>query len=401
MIVNNYTNWTLIKFSALLSFFITLNYMLWSINSLEIIKSINFIFLMLTFFYFFISYKFNDYWIVKIIIILLLIISLGSPTISWDARSIYIFSAKRLFYDSDLYIFLDNYFALGMNAFPKLPSTLSATFAQLLGLWNETFPKTTNIILCLPPILFLISFFKNRIFVLIFIFLILMLAGKLLVNGLMDGILSLYFVASIMTVYKISSTNKNSEKNIFYLILFLFFIILSLCKNEGTVMIFIILLSTLVVDLLYEKKINFKIFIITFLSLIPILFWKYLMVKNNITTEFIQYDPINRVLGRITNLEDIITILLFLIKNEKLIFSLFVFTFFSYKNSKEYKKLIFFVSLISVIYFSVLIGSFLLTPKDLFWQLTASSTRIFIPIAMLLTYFSIFFASKILLSNLK
>ena len=107
MNVNNYTNWNLVKFSALLSFFIIFNYFLWSINSPEIIKSINFIFLILTFFYFFISYRFNYYWELKVIIILLLLISLGSPTISWDTRSIYIFSAKRLFYESDLYVFLD------------------------------------------------------------------------------------------------------------------------------------------------------------------------------------------------------------------------------------------------------------------------------------------------------
>ena len=120
MNVNNYKNLNLIKYTAVLSFLIFFNYFLWSINSWEIIKSINFIFLLCVFFYFFISKKYNNYWYLKITIILLLLICLGSPTISWDARSIYLFSAKRLFYESNLYISLDNYFAVGMNAFPKL-----------------------------------------------------------------------------------------------------------------------------------------------------------------------------------------------------------------------------------------------------------------------------------------
>ena len=217
MNVNSYNDLNLIKYTAVLSFLIFFNYFLWSVNSWEIIKSINFIFLLFVFFYFFISKKYNNYWFLKIIIILLLLISLGSPTISWDARSIYLFSAKRLFYESNLYVFLDNYFAVGMNAFPKLPATLSATFAQLIGSWNEIFPKSTNIIIIFPPILFLISSFKNRLFTLVWLFLMLLFSGKLFVNGLIDGIIALYFTASTLIVYKILSQKYEEENKIFYL----------------------------------------------------------------------------------------------------------------------------------------------------------------------------------------
>jgi len=394
MNVNNYNDLNLIKYAAVLSFFIFFNYFLWSVNSWEIIKSINFIFLLFVFFYFFISKKYNDYWFLKIIIILLLIISLGSPTISWDARSIYLFSAKRLFYESNLYVFLDNYFAVGMNAFPKLPATLSATFAQLVGSWNEIFPKSTNIIIIFPPILFLISSFKNKLFVLIWLFLMLLFSGKLFVNGLMDGIVAMYFAASVLIVYKILSQKHEEESKIFYLILFLFFAILSLSKNEGIIIVLVILFSGTLISITYEKKINYKLWLITFISLMPVLFWKYLIIKNNIITEFIQYDPINRMVSRATNTEDVFNIIMYIIKNEKLVFSLIIFTLFAYKKFEINKKLIFFVLMNFLLYFSILIGSFLLTPKDLLWQLAASSTRIYIPIVLLLTYFSIFLAEK-------
>ena len=245
MNVNSYKDLNLIKYTAALSFLIFFNYFLWSINSWEIVKSINFLLLLSVFFYFFISKKYNDYWFLKIIIILLLLICLGSPTTAWDARSIYLFSAKRLFYESNLYIFFDNYFAVGMNAFPKLPATLSATFAQLIGFWNEIFPKSTNVIVILPPILFLISFFKKKLLMLIWLFLMLLFSGKLLISGLMDGIIALYFVGSILAVYQISCTKNEGEKKIFYLILFLFFTILSLCKNEGAVFVLVILFSVI------------------------------------------------------------------------------------------------------------------------------------------------------------
>ena len=394
MNVNNYKDLDLIKYTAVLSFLIFFNYFLWSINSWEIIKSINFIFLLFVFFYFFISKKYNNYWYLKITIILLLLICLGSPTISWDARSIYLFSAKRLFYESNLYISLDNYFAVGMNAFPKLPATLSATFAQLIGAWNEVFPKSTNVIIIFPPILFLISSFKNKLFALVWLFLMLLFSGKLLVNGLMDGIIALYFVASVLIVYKIASEKYEKENKIFYLILFLFFSTLSLSKNEGIVIVLVILLSSFLIDGIYKKKINHKLWLTTVVSLVPILFWKYLIIRNNIITEFIQYDPVSRIVTRITNVEDVLNIILYIIKNEKLIFSLIIFIFFAYKRFEINKKLIFFVLIIFLLYFSILIGSFLLTPKDLLWQLAASSTRIYIPLVLLLSYFSIFLAEK-------
>ena len=74
MNVNSYKDLNLIKYTAALSFLIFFNYFLWSINSWEIVKSINFLLLLSVFFYFFIYKKYNDYWFLKIIIILLLLI---------------------------------------------------------------------------------------------------------------------------------------------------------------------------------------------------------------------------------------------------------------------------------------------------------------------------------------
>ena len=394
MNVNSYKDLKLIKYSAVLSFFIFFNYVLWSINAPEIVRSINFAIIILIFFNFFISTSYNEYWYVKITIFLLLLASLGAPTITWDGRSIYLFAAKRLFFESNIYIFFDNYFPDGMNSFPKLPATLSASFAQLLGTWNEIFPKTTNIVIILPPILFLLSFLKEKIFKIIAFSLLLFFSGKLWVNGLMDGIIALYFVASAMAIYQITLIKNENENKIFYLMLFLFFSILSLCKNEGMVIVFVIIFSTTAINLFYEKKINYKLWLVTLVSLIPIFFWKYLVIKNNIITEFVQYDPLDRVFHRVTNPNDIWNIILYIVKNEKLIISLALFIFCSYKKININNRLILFISLNFLLYFLILIGSFLLTPKDLLWQLSASSTRIYISLILLLSYFSILLIQK-------
>ena len=174
----------------------------------------------------------------------------------------------------------------------------------------------------------------------------------------------------------------------------LFFSILSLCKNEGMVIVFVIIFSTTAINLFYEKKINYKLWLITLVSLIPIFFWKYLVIKNNIITEFVQYDPLDRVFHRVTNPNDIWNIILYIVKNEKLIISLALFIFCSYKKININNRLILFISLNFLLYFLILIGSFLLTPKDLLWQLSASSTRIYISLILLLSYFSILLIQK-------
>ena len=97
---------------------------------------------------------------------------------------------------------------------PKLAATLSATFAQLLGFWNDIFPKSTNVIIIFSPIIFLISFFKDKVLILLWLFLMLFFSGKLSINGLMDGMLALYFVASVLIVHKISITKTEREKKL-------------------------------------------------------------------------------------------------------------------------------------------------------------------------------------------
>ena len=401
MNVNNYTNLDLIKYSLVLSLLIFLNYFLWSINSWEIIRSINFLFLLGVFTFFFISKKFNTYWYVRAILLLLLIICLGSPTIANDARTFFIFPVKILYYESDLYFRLnhnlsfinyDNHnFLDAVFSRPKLAASLSATFAQLLGTWNVIFPKSTNVILILPPTLFLISFLKDKFLILLWLFLMLFFSGKLFTNGLMDGILALYFVAGVFIVYKISLTSDEFESKLLYFLMFLFFVILSLIKHEGGVMVLSILFSSVFIEIIYKRKINFKFIAIVLCSLCPLTFWRYLFLSNNSKMEFLSYgNPVNRFFERITNLDDIITVLSYIIINEKLVISIIIFSFISYKYFNKYKKLIFYIVLNFLFYFSTLIAAVLLTTHTVEIQLIHSANRIFIPLVLMLSYFFVF-----------
>ena len=399
MNANNYINKNLIKYSLILGFSILLNYFLWAINSWQVLRYINFIFLISAFMFFFIPIKFNDYWHVKIILFLLLIICLGSPTTPTDSRNVFLFSSKILFYESDLYFRLNSgnqiidYFTDLVYSKPKLAIALSATFSNLLGHWNEIYPKSTNLIIILPAILLLISFFKDKIFVLMWIFLMLFFSGRLFINGLMDGIISLYFVASILIIYKIINSRDDGKKLLLYLSLLICFSILSLTKNEGGVMVLVIFFSSFVLDLINRRKINLKLFLTTFVSLIPISLWKFMFIKGDVKMEFLHNDNlINKLIDRITNFDDLLNITSFFLLNEKLLISLLMFSFIAYKFFNKNKQLVLLISFIFLLYFSILIFAILLTPHTVLIQLEHSSARIIIPIVLMFSYFSIYLA---------
>ena len=118
-----------------------------------------------------------------------------------------------------------------------------------------------------------------------------------------------------------------------------------------------------------------------------------MVFSNSFDFTIIAYDtgnPINRFMDRVSNSDDLLLILSYLIVNDKLILSLILFIFVSYKFFINNMKLIFFIYINFLLYFLALIFAFLIHPFDLTFALEASSTRVFIPLVIMLSYFSIF-----------
>ena len=124
----------------LISSAIFLNYFFWAINALSFLKYVNFSILIFLISYFLVSREFKKYNFIKLFFLSLLILCLGSALTDWDARSVWLFHAKRIYIDNDLYGGFDNYMPELMNAYPLIAPSLSATLAKLIGHWNEIFP---------------------------------------------------------------------------------------------------------------------------------------------------------------------------------------------------------------------------------------------------------------------
>ena len=119
---------------------IILNYILFLSSSLIILIKLNFILFFLFTFYYFFKYEKNKFLILFLLI--LIIISLGTATDSWDARSIWIFKAKEFFFDHSLISVKNNYAEFSHNNYPSIAPAFAAGLSNLIGYWNEIYPKT-------------------------------------------------------------------------------------------------------------------------------------------------------------------------------------------------------------------------------------------------------------------
>jgi len=361
---------------------IILNYILFLSSSLLILIKLNFIlFIFFTLYYFF-KYEKNKFLI--LFLLALIVISLGIPTDSWDARSIWLFKAKEFFYDHSIISIKNNYAEFSHNNYPSIAPAFAAGLSTLIGYWNEIYPKAGLTFMFIPPLIIISRFFDNNFF-LISISIILFIIGKFLVNGELDGLVALYFVSSLIIIYNL----KNLNNDIFYqcLTLIFFLIILSLLKVEGIVLLLCSFIGSMLI--FYKKKYLCKNLIISFfVSIIPVLIWNYFCIYNNIGNTNSNYIfDINDFNNRILYLKNYILIFEYLLLNEKFLFSLIVFLVSTiYIKNKD---ILIYVSSISLIYILFLFIVYLSTPLDLEWHLNSAS-RIIKPIALFLSIFSLY-----------
>ena len=379
-----------IKISLTLSLLIFNNYFLISLNIFNIILKLNLIIFFLCVFYFYIK-NFKNNFILKIIFLLILIVSLGIPVEGWDARSLYLFHAKRIFFDMSIYSVADNYASFSHNDYPLLVPAFSSTFAFLIGYWHEVFPKTAFIFIYLPALIFLSVYLSQKVYT-IFLTLVIFFIGNHFYNIGVDGILAVYFVISAFCFFYIFfSKQQNTEGKLFYLNTIFFLASLSMIKNEGIVLLILIFIFTLLIKAYNKEFYNTSKNLLLFsTSFIPILLWKSFCLKNGIVNTDFTLQLLNEnLLNRLSIYENYKQFFKFLIfSNEKLIIAIVLFVISSYINFD--KKLFYFITLIFASYLLVLLMVYFSTRLDLVYHLSTSANRVLEPLTLFLGFFSIY-----------
>jgi len=347
--------------------------------------------------YFIFSPFLKKYLFLKILFVLNLLLILGSPSFSHDLRSLYLFSSKILFYTSNFFETLNSHhydvqkWLDVVNTRPRIISSLSSSFALLIGFWNESFPKSTNLFFMLSPVLLLFSFIKNKNYQLLFFLFFLFFSGKILILGLNDGLLGLYFTATFILTFFIMENSNSKNINYFYFSLFLFASILSLIKNEGTIMLLTITISYLIFSIYKKKKINSYILLTLFSSYIPIIMWRITNYLNSTTIESFQSgNPFLRLFDNILVLDNYKIFFYFLFTNDKLLISIIALCLSIFILKIKKNNMLSFLFLNLFLYFIPLTLSYFISSYGVLVELTTSSGRTFIPIILMISFYVVY-----------
>jgi len=378
------------KITLVLSFLILNNYLLLSLNFSLLLIKINFLIFLVTVLIFY-SKNFFENPFLKIFFLFIIFICLGTPTFDWDPRSIWLFHAKRIFYDQSIFSVMDNYAGFSNNAYPNLAPAFASSLASLVGHWNEVFPKLSFALMFLPPLILTYVFLKDTQY-LIFLSIVFFTIGKYLFNGWADGLVAVYFCLSAFLMYLLIVSNNNffNKKILFYLIAFCFFVTLTLIKNEGIALLFILFATTFFIKL-YKGELRKDISKLVFLSIsfLPIVLWKLFCYSNEIGTyKYYNANMLLNLLARLDDLNNYKLILYFLLLNEKFLFSLLFFLISFWINRN--KELLGFVSIVAISYIFILLFLYLATPDDLYFHLNSSAARVIKSLSFLVAFFGLY-----------
>lgn len=302
-------------------------------------------------------------------------LAIGTP--DWDARSIWLFHAKRIFYENSLYAQLDGYASFSHNDYPVIFSMLAATLAKAVGHWNEVFPKTVVNFFLLPPLLVFATLSKRKILTLLYIFGIGIICRNYLFNGYQDALVALYACSIVLMLMYLDALKLDDFIYRIYsiLLLFSFSSILIALKNEGLAIIVILLPLALFLQKGIPKSV---ILIALVVSLLLYFFiWKWPVIQANISNDLMTAGLGNRAIKRLGSLNDIILILTYFIKYCGIYVGLLVLNFFRKMVSwMDMRLLIAFI----FIYMGILFIIYLGTPSNLEWHLGTSFKRAILPI---------------------
>ena len=371
-----------IKHALVFNAFFVLNFVIWLLG-FQIIAPLIFTGLLIYFCYFaFDSFKLK-HTLPLLIILYLGLLSLGTVATSWDARSIWLFHAKRIFIDNSIFAQLDDYALWSHNDYPVMLPLLSASFAKLIGYWNEIFPKASNVFFILPPLLVIYGHLRNNRLFLLMVIGIFYIIAKLLLNGYMDGILALYALSTLIIAKYFFHDKENVG-----LLFVLQSIVLVNIKIEG-VFIFIVLIMSIFLAKPNIAYANLKKYLVCLIPLIFWVIWKLIVSTHGVVNDIDAGISQNNLS---TYIEHILNRLqpdnLFMIFEHTLLFKYYLLLlipllFWNKLKGIQFNQLVKVSLLFFGLYWLFLFTVYVLTPHDLYWHLKGSTTRTTLPLQLI------------------
>jgi hypothetical protein len=293
----------------------------------------------------------------------------GPPT-DWDARSVWFFHAKRMYFDGSIAARLDDYPGWAHTSYPDFMPAAAASVARLFGVWNEFLPKIALVLTLVPPFLVLTSRCEKPGLRLLMLGSLLYLTRAHLLGGSMDAHLALYTVSVIVLLREAFAAREGKAKvDSITPALVLLFCMASI-KNEGTAMAALLLvpMTILIFQECHATARTVRLFAVALLASLPAAIWKFMLSSAKITALFVG-DPWARAASRLANGEwtAIVESLLDATRTP-----LIVLLLLSLLMGKLERLALYFV----LGFLAMLFVVYLATPYDLTWHLSASVDRV-------------------------
>ena len=318
----------------------------------------------------------------------ILVTTLASQTvvIDWDARAIWLFHAKFIFFENSYYGSLDPYDG-AHPTYPVIYPAMVAAGAKLVGYWNDVYPNLAVLPFIITPTLLLCLHFRHPLTQALMCTVIILTCKINLFNGYMDGLVALQITSILFLYLKYNDDKYNqlcaSERNLVTALFFILAINLLNLKNEGLAAAGVVIVLTLI-----QKPSTLKTSMLTALITSVItyfLMWKIPVAREGYVTDLFQGSFFSQFQERLQadSVTHIFSHLMHDIWRWLLLF--FIITLISRSHQiapSRYRFLLQFCG----IYFAIMFCIYMGTPADLLWHLKTSAGRVSTPIAMTIAF---------------
>ena len=315
-------------------------------------------------------------WVILSLTLIFALLILSHPVVEWDARFIWMFHAKRIFYDGSLYGQLDGYANWSHNDYPNLVPALAASLARAVGHWNEIIPRSSVLFALAPVMLIAALAWKQRGIFFAWLAVVIAVAQVHLLNGYMDVYVGLYFGLGLVLLLGVQ------PKWLWSLVV----LSLMLLKNEGLLAGLLLIAAFGLIHLRHPKQWWWAVWPVLAYALL----WKIPLLLNQVQGDLFQQDPLARGWERLQNPKEVLLIARAIQLNVGALFWLIPLMGVLIWRLKGQRHLAALVLLVPLSYAAVVTGIYLATPHALEWHLHTSADRVYMVfnLALITLFFS-------------
>lgn len=233
------------------------------------------------------GYRSMAMWVILSLTVLFALLILSHPVVDWDARFIWMFHAKRIFYDGSLYGQFDGYANWSHNDYPNLVPAIAASLARAAGHWNEIIPRVSVLFALMPMLLVAALTLTQRAIFYLWVATVIAVAQGHLLNGYMDVYVGLYFGMGLVLLL------SPHPKWLWSLVV----LSLMLIKNEGLLASALLIVAFGGIYLSRPKQWWWAIWPVIGYALL----WKIPLMIYNVQGDLFQESPFARIMERLNN----------------------------------------------------------------------------------------------------